>query len=80
MNDTKSWIDYLQVNPSHPSRIYPKAVQIGSRYLVQHQWVDQNGVVNIRPKFLDWSLISAQHIIDPSCILNLVSTGSSHEQ
>lgn len=34
MNDTKSWIDYLQVNPSHPSRIYPKAVQIGSRYLV----------------------------------------------
>lgn len=59
-------------DPVNRGRIYPKysdSIAISSRYAISREDIDQNGVINAQPKFISWSLVSKQNIIDKSCVL-----------
>lgn len=53
-------------------KIYPKvtdSIGISSKYFVSKQHIDQNGVINVYPKFISWSLVSEQNLVDKNCRL-----------
>lgn len=52
-------------------RIYsnPGSIAISSRYTINKNDIDQNRVIHTEPKFIDWSLVSEQHLLDKNCRL-----------
>lgn len=44
-------------------------IGIAPRYTIEQEYTDQLGIVNIIPKFLSWSLVSEQHLVDKNCRL-----------
>ena len=43
---------------------------VSVRYSINKQNIDQNGVMTVQPKFVSWSLVSQQNLVDKSCKLN----------
>lgn len=42
---------------------------INARYVVDSQHIDQNGIINVQPKFVSWSLVPQQNLVDKNCRL-----------
>ena len=43
---------------------------VSVRYSINKQNIDQNGVMTVQPKFVSWSLVSQQNLVDKNCKLN----------